>query len=122
MSKTLNDLGIVDSITVFNRTYLINLLGKVKTIQPTEENPLNEEECNGMIQYDEQMIFIDPTIHPEAQLLTLFHEMAHIAFHPFIVKDKIPIETACDAVANLMYDFCHNFYVEYCKTGKKVGK
>ena len=113
MGKTINDLGLVDQITVFDRTYKINLADKVKVLEPTEENPLNESECYGLVDFEAQTISIDPTLHPESQLFTLFHEVAHIALEPHIVKGRIPLEIACDAVANLLYDFCHNFYVEY---------
>jgi Zn-dependent peptidase ImmA (M78 family) len=108
MSKTLKDLNIKNEVVVFNRKYSISF-----TENPTLSNILEGEEllCSAVIDPELQEIQISSSIHPESQLFSLFHEMAHIAFKQVVVKDRITLENACDAVANLMYDFCHNFKV-----------
>lgn len=108
MSRTLKDLDIKNNITVFNHNYSISF-----TKNPTITNLSDDEDliCSATIDPDLQEIQISSQIHPESQLLSLFHEMAHIAFTQYVVKDKIMLENACDAVASLMYDFCHNFVI-----------
>ena len=108
MSKTLKDLNIKNEITVFNRKYSIQMVEKPTLIDLSKDEEIT---CAATIDYDTQQIEISSNINPEAQLIALFHEIAHIAFNQVVVKNKITLENACDAVANLMYDFCHNFKV-----------
>ena len=106
--KTIDDLKIKNKIILFNREYSI-------------EYPLQVDDDNdgltmttGLANFDTQIIKLLSDSHPESQLRTLLHELAHIAFYEFVgVAETINLEIACDAVSAMLYDMCHNFDIKY---------
>ena len=108
MSKTIDDLKIKNKIVLFNREYSIEYPLKV-------DNDVDESLLTtGATNFDNQIIKLLSDSHPESQLRTFFHELAHIVFDEYFGNNtEIGLEAACDAVSSLLYDMCHNFNIEY---------
>lgn len=106
--RTIDDLKIKNKLILFNREYSIEYPLKI------DEDTDNLTMTTGLASFDSQIISLLSNSHPESQLRTLLHELAHIAFYEFVgVADTIDLEVACDAVSALLYDMCHNFEIKY---------
>lgn len=103
-------MQLPNEITIFNRTYQVEFIGEVDDAG-LEKTPATR--YVGMAFFDEQKIQIRVSSHPQSQLHTFFHEMAHIALDKVDNDGVVSLENACNAFADLLYDMCHHFDIVY---------